>query len=261
MSFSRRGFGAFFAAVAFLAVLFIGRVATADFVGALVEVKVQAADDPSQEGMLRIAVPYEKVGSAPAERIRWRLEKALEVKSQHGAVLATIDDLDVDVEGDPKVSLSFAVTAGPAGSNFSITSTTVSFAPLGSPLAFATAAVTVTDEDSNGAVATGLFPGGKIYQARYNSPAVAWADLIASPVVVAPDDSLTAQGRRPTPSGREAMPGTVYSIASEFRFNLSPNDSASGTSTFDVLIPLPSAAYGITALLSCMGLARLRRQR
>lgn len=249
-----------FIIAASLCLVAVGRTAKADFVGALVEVKLEAViDGQLEQGVLRVALPFEKPGSAPADRIQWRLKQPSSIRGQRGHMLGSIDNLEVELDGDPKVSLSFAVGAGPAGSTFSISSAVVSFSPILNPLSFATAAVTVTDDSGDGALATGLFPGGTFYQARYNSPAVAWANLVVGPVVVPVDDSLTARGRRPFPSGREVIPASVYSIQSEFFFHLSANDSASGTSTFDVLIPLPSAAWGISALLSCLGLARVRR--
>jgi len=174
------------------------------------------------------------------------------------AVLASIDTLAQTVAGDPAVSLAFAVVAGAADTTFTITSAPVSFAPIVNPLAFATAAVTVTDLNGDGATLSGLQTGGKAYKASYNSPIVDWAFLVSA--VTAPvNSSNIGTERRPTPSGRETILATVGSIESQFSFTLTARDSASGTSTFDVIIPEPASLLVLG--VGCVGLLARRRSR
>ncbi|MEP0843663.1 MAG: PEP-CTERM sorting domain-containing protein, partial [Phycisphaerae bacterium] len=182
----------------------------------------------------------------------WDLPGSYELTGD-GGLVGTIGDLGVGVEVDPALALNFTVTAGAVPTTFTITTAVLGFAPINNPLAFATAAITVTDNDHDGAMTTGLQPGGKAYQARINA-GVPWANLVDM-VMSPPDDSATGSERRPTPSGREMIAGLVSSIQTEFKFTLTANDSASGTSRFDV-IPEPATL----GLLVAGGLALLRRR-
>jgi len=185
----------------------------------------------------------------------WSLPAAAQLHSK-GRLLATIDGITLGVDVDPGVSLGFAVSAGDADTEFTITSATIPFTPLYQVKAYASAGITVTDADSDGATLTGLFGGGYAYEARYNSPAVTWATLLGNPLVAGTDETVTVGDRRPAAS-REAIPGILSSIQSEWHFRVSANDDASGTSRFDVVgleVPEPAtlalmAAGGLGALL------------
>ena len=177
----------------------------------------------------------------------------LAVRDAENHVLATINSLSVSVDEDPAVSLVIGVTAGSTDTNFTITSSTIAFPTILHPQAFASAGITVTDNDSNGATVTGLLPGGKVYEARYEG-AVAWADLIGQ-LTADVDGSNTESARRPG-TGREAIPVAIGSIQSEYKFTLSANDSASGTSRFDV-VPEPAT---LALLAAGLGAVLLRRR-
>jgi hypothetical protein len=168
-------------------------------------------------------------------------------------VLATIDSLGVTINTDPAVTLSFAVTAGAADTTFTISSATVNFPAIWNPLGYASAGVTVTDNDSDGATVTGAF-NGKAYQAIYNG-GTAWANLVA-PVTAVADDTATLNDRAPA-AGRVVIPATLTSIQSVFKFKLTKTDSASGTSRFDVIVPEP---VSLLLILAALPLVRSRRR-
>jgi len=170
---------------------------------------------------------------------QWR-----DVPLENGAVL---NQLTVAVDADPVVNLAFSVTAGSTLTTFVITSTTVSFTPILGE-ATATAGITVTDGDNQGgavggATATGLFPGGKFYEARYNSPTWStFAYLVSGPVVAPAYGTTTASETQPP----WQFIGMVYDMQSEFQFDLTPNDQASGTSSFRVReIPEPGGFLAV----------------
>jgi hypothetical protein len=187
----------------------------------------------------------------------WQLPAAAQLHA-NGKLLATVRELSLDIEADPAVKLSFNVEAGNADTDVTVTSTTVPFSAITNPLGYASAAVTLTG-DEDGATLTGLLPGGKVYEARYNSTPVTWASLLGT-IVADPDSSLTASSRQPN-TGRSTINDTLDSISSQFSFRLSANDQASGTSRFDVIVPEPSAvALAITGAV-CLLAGGWRRRR
>ena len=189
----------------------------------------------------------------------WRLPPGQESRAIRSGpdVLATVEDLLLQIQTDPAVSVAFAVSAGAADTTFSITTASLAFAPISTPLAFASAGVTVTDQNSNGATLAGLHDGDTIYEARYNAgPAVAFANLMTTVTAVA--DSTNSDSDRSPATGRTAIGVAVNKIEAEFYFELTAGDSASGTSKFDV-IPEPATA-GL-AVLAFGGLVMLRRRR
>ena len=180
----------------------------------------------------------------------WTLAKPVDIMAGD-VMLARVTDLGIQTDVEPYVNLKFAVEAGAADTAFDISSAVVSFAPLSTPQAYASAGATLTS-DSDGATITGLF-SGMIYQARYNSSAV-YANLVAG-FAISGDQTIGHTDRKPA-SGHDTISGTVSSIESEFKFTLSALDQASGTSRFEV-VPEP----GTLMLLAAGGLAVLRRRR
>ena len=171
-------------------------------------------------------------------------------------LLGTINTLDLTLNTDPTVIFNFSVTAGAAPANFTLSSGIVSFPPITNPLGFATAALTITDNGSDGATATGLFPGSKAYQAQYNGRSAEFANLV-SPVTAAPQSSNTGSERFPAFGSAPLVP-PVNDIESQFSFSLTATDGASGTSRFTVT-PEPSSIT--LALLGALGLAWSIRRR
>ena len=184
------------------------------------------------------------------------LDEPVTINSQNGVYLGTLNSLGLVFSADPAVSLDFSVRAGPYGTNYTITAATISFAPIAYPFAYASAGVTVTDRNSNGATLTGQFPGVKAYEARFNN--IAWADLITGPVIAPATDSNGASDRSPPGAGNWAAVGYPVSLmSSQFKFNLTALDSASGTSNFEVMLPEPATL----CLVALGGLGLIRRRR
>jgi hypothetical protein len=174
--------------------------------------------------------------------------------------LGTLQNLSVMLIADPVVQLSFAVMAGSNDTEFTIQSGMVTIDPTyTNPNAYASAAVTVTDGNRNGATLTGLYAGGKCYQALYND--TSWTSLVDS--VSAPArKSVTQEESRPVDGDWETIPGTVSSMGSGFHFSVSAGDSASGTSTFEVVpVPEPSSLIALLAGAATLGGIRLRSRK
>ncbi len=223
-----------------------------DFVGPLVRIEVEN-DDGS--GVIEFPVPLVDLPSQALERIEWMIQNSHSIFSANnpGNALAVLEGLAVTLDGDPAVSLNFSLTSGGSDTTVTITSATVFFAPIVNPEAYAVAGVTLTDNNSNGATATGLQPGVKLYEATYNT-SVGWADLVGSLSALV-DNTAIGNERMPL-LGRQVIPATVSSIQSEFKFILSAGDSISATSRFYV-IPEPATM----SLLGIGALALLRRRR
>ena len=175
-------------------------------------------------------------------------------------LIAWIDNLTMQLDQDPQVKLNFACTSGAAVTTFSFASfldTT-----LINPRAKASASVTVTDNDGvvapNYATVTGLW-GGDIYEARYNAGTV-FQDLITGPLHAGSDYSSNTASET---YGWVYGLGGVNRMEAEYKFTLSANDQASGTSTYimiDEVIPEPSSLLAMASGLLPIGLLIRRRR-
>ncbi len=232
-----------------------GLAAGTPLTGTMVTIEASAG---SKTGELEYFFPANTTG-----QYAWSLNQPEPIVAGDGTVLATLNTLDLAFEADPVVGVDFEVLAGGATTTFDITSATIGFDPLTDPDAIAQATVAVLDTDNSGSVLlAGLMgAGGDAYAARYNGATV-WAYLIR--VVQAcgtPGPGLWARVRagrpvRPPLTTREPILDTLSSIESQWMFSLTSDDTAIGSSTFDV-IPEP-------ATLSLLGvgiLLLIRRRR
>lgn len=155
---------------------------------------------------------------------------------------------------DPVVAINFTAIAGALPTNFTFSSGLLVFAPIAAPLATASAGVTVTDRNGNGATLTGGYLDGSAHKAAYNG-------LVPGGTNFASFNLNTATGAFGTQvttagTGPLAPIGPAFDMSSEFSFTLSANDSVGGTSVF-AIIPTP----GSLALIGATGLVLSRRRR
>ncbi|MGD0786141.1 MAG: PEP-CTERM sorting domain-containing protein [Sedimentisphaerales bacterium] len=161
---------------------------------------------------------------------------------------AFIESLKLKINSDPEVGVEFGVRAGASETPFHLLSDVVAFSPIVNPTASALASVTLTDRSPAGATITGLFPGGWMHQARYNSSAV-FANLVNSFSI--PGGTLTKEEEKGNEFSMITINDTLTSIESEFWFTLSAKDSSAGTSTFvveEVPEPATICMLGLGAL-------------
>jgi len=183
-----------------------------------------------------------------------------------GPELGMINSLSIATD-DPLINLAFAVTTGSSAVTYTITSMIVGV-NLNNPLAAADAGITLTAGSAlnpiTGTIA-GLYPvsspSNKIYEARYNTagPSVL-ADLVNGFSVTGGTQIANAS------TGIIPISGFVYDMQSEFKFTLTANTSASGTSHYDIEEnPVPEMSSVMLALtgglpvLAGFGLRRKRK--
>jgi len=179
-----------------------------------------------------------------------------------GALIATITAGSITMQDTGGlVATSFAVTAGNSATNIQILSGEVFFPNQFNPQGRASSALTVTDNNGNGASVSGNRPGGTAFSAHYNGAAplgTPFSNLISGPLTEpnAFGSESTSQAFPIAPGVFAPIAGNVSSISSVWDFTVTANDQASGTSVF-VLVPAPASL----ALLGMGGLLAGRRRR
>ena len=214
--------------------------AAADFItGANVALISIRATDGGESAEANWLLP---MGTLISGHKEWKIpNKAL---ASRGTNLGVIKLLEVAVDADPGISVNFSVentTNSPK--TYEVTTIPLEFPAIVNPLAYATAAFTLTDSDGNGATLTGLLPGGKAYEAIYNNgdPGIVWTRLVGSFTADAYDSAISKERRPGVSPNREMIPATIHSIQAHYKFELSAHDQVSLTSRFDVIdVPEPS---------------------
>lgn len=168
-----------------------------------------------------------------------------------GARIALLRNLSCEILADPSVGVNFTGIAGPVETMFSFSSGYLTYAPITDSLGTVSAGVSVTDNDADGAVFTGLFAGDAM-RALYDEDLV--FDTLIAGFTVPVDDTRTMDERSPA-SGYTPL-GTTERVAIEWEFLLSANDQASGTSRFLII-----AEPGTFGLMILAGVIAVRRRR
>ena len=167
-----------------------------------------------------------------------------------------IESASLIVNEDPVVQANFSLQAGPSSGVFTVSSALVSFSTFGGVTGSASAAVTITDFNGDGAT---LAPNGpSMYTSYYNGiPGVGttFAGLLSGDVV-APQFGSNNAFEDHNGGGFWPIAGSISNISSQWTFGLTAFDIAGGTSTFEV-VPAPASL----ALLGLGGFSALRRRR
>ncbi len=192
-------------------------------------------------------------GIDPDGNYQWTLAAPIDVNDDNGQNVFTLDGAAVTIFADPSVALNFQVVAGMQNTVFSIDSANLSFAAIPNAIGRATAAVTVTDLNGDGATFTPMGPGGA-YGSFYNGASNTFQELLTSPITAPALSSATSTDTYPA-VGYVNINDTLTDIESDWNFTLSAGDLASGTSEFEVIPAPASAVLGLAAL------AGLRRRR
>jgi len=188
-------------------------------------------------------IDWEDVLANPDEEYTWWMPNPLTITAQNDSseILAVLDGVSVVIKADPVIELGFAVTAGDYDTAFSFSSPVLTFDPMVNPDARALASVTVGPDDT----LIGSY-NYEAYRSLYNDTIV-FADLVDTPVGWPGGSEAT---------GWQQILGTVSSMQAKWRFTLTAEGIASGTSYYEI-IPEPTTI----ALLGLGSLALLRKRK
>jgi hypothetical protein len=219
-------------------------IATAGFLGNLITIE---ATNATGRGTWQFPVP-----ANPPDTINYAHPDVVVLRDQNQAIIGTVDDIAVNLDGDPVASISFVATAGASPTTFSVSSAVVTFPAITNPAASATAEVTLTDTSTNGASLTPVSPNTGVFLPTYNGSTI-YTQLIGT-TTISSGGSITANG-----AFNDPIAGAVSSIQARFNFTLSAADVASGTGRFEV-IPEPTTLVLLAAGAACAAAAGLRRR-
>jgi hypothetical protein len=217
----------------------------------------------------RFKVPLDSGGiHINGDTVTWELSQPMPLLDAQGRQIALLEQANARYVADPIVVLNFLVSSA-GGGHFTVTSASLSFATLNNPTGRASAAVTVTDIDGDGAMIAGDFASNEAYRAFYNDEGMVAATkgtfATLTPGASAPAfSSATSSDGFPDQLGgfsRDNEDGDpippVSSMSAEWSFSISAGDSASGTSIY-VIIPEPGSCLLCLCGLAVLGFMRRR---
>jgi hypothetical protein len=224
---------------------FMPGAAQAEFIGNLITVEAVNADG---RGVWQIPVPP-NTGT-----VDYTHPVPVELRDEQNMLIGTIDDVMVDLDGDPVASIGFVATAGAFPTTFSVSSAVVSFPAILNPSANAQATVTLTDSSTNGASLTPVAPNTGVFLPTYNGSTLFFP--LVGPQTISMGGTVTAS----EDTGNQLILGSVSSIQARFNFTLSPMDVANGFGRFEV-VPEPGtiALAAMAAVVGAVAIARRRR--
>ncbi len=167
--------------------------------------------------------------------------------------VATLNQANLIIMGDPQIAMGFALTAGAADTTVTITSAVLSFDPLVNPDGAASAGVTLTESGGDPmANLVGLAGNnGSTYAAYYNvAPGTVFAEFVpglTTGTTISDSDNT---------GGWVPIGATVSNMMAQYSFTLSAEDQASATSNY-LIVPEPAGLL----LLALGGVAAFGRRR
>ncbi|MGE3107614.1 MAG: hypothetical protein AB7G11_10425 [Phycisphaerales bacterium] len=191
----------------------------------------------------------------------WQLPAQIVIRDENGQMIAGIGSAGVYCREDPQVDLNFSVFAGSINTTFTITSPFLSFASIASAQGRTSAGFSISDLDGDG-VSLSDWNGNSIYTSRYNGNVpggTVFHDHFSGTYGTAvPFDSFSISEDFPGGGMFSPIGPAVSDMSSRFRFTLSANDIASGTSVYEI-VPIPAPAS--VTLLGLGGILVARRRR
>jgi hypothetical protein len=219
------------------------------------------AETPNGEFAEYTAVLGDGYRDEAAGTYDWSIRQPVDMLSATGVPIARLMGASVFCRDDPQVDLNFSVFAGDVNTVFTITSPTLSFASIAEAVGRTSAGFTLSDLDGDGVTMTD-WNGNSVYTSRYNGAVPGGTTFHNSFMGTygTPDPGGSFSDSDNYPGGGNYVPiaGAVADMSSRFRFTLSPNDIASGTSVYEIIpVPAPSAV----TLLGLGGILVARRRR
>lgn len=232
----------------------LGAAASAAFGGTISNV-VLRVEATNAQGTGVLEIPYDEACyHRSVDTYAWQMDQAQTIRNSSGQTIATLSSANTTIIGDPVINLNFLVIAGAADTTFTITSALLSFPTINNPTAQASAQIGSTDLDGNGVTVTGGYVGNtKGYRADYNGlvpGGTNFAQLVNNQSGAAFSSNISSESAGPTSPG-----GSASDMSSQFRFTVSANDQATGTSVY-VITPEPASLV----LLALGGLTLVRRR-